>query len=100
MKTSYRETMAVSLMLAIFPVIATADDTKSQQQQEQTTDGTNQVITKEFCKSARETGDHFTCLPTVFALKEYGDERICMEEAVEATIEGKCSPWGTVSKKR
>ena len=94
MKTSYRETMAVSLMLAIFPVIATADDTKSQQQQEQTTDGTNPVITKEFCKSARETGDHFTYLPTVFALKEYGDERICMEEAVEATIEEKMLPLG------
>ena len=63
------------------------------------TDGTNPTITKEFCKSARETGDHFTYLLTVFALKEYGDERICMEETVEATIEEKMLPLGNSLEK-
>ncbi len=58
------------------------------------TDGTNPAITKEFCKSARETGDHFTYVLMVFALKEYGNERICMEEAVEATLEEKMLSLG------
>ena len=44
------------------------------------TDGTNPTITKEFCKSARETGDHFTYVLMVFALGEYGGDRVCQEE--------------------
>ena len=45
------------------------------------TDGTNPAITKEFCKSARETGDHFTYVLMAFALGEYGGDRVCQEEA-------------------
>ena len=44
------------------------------------TDGTNPAITKEFCKSARETGDHFTYVLMAFALGEYGGERVCKED--------------------
>ena len=44
------------------------------------TDGTDPVITKEFCKSARETGDHFTYVLMVFALGEYGGDRVCKED--------------------
>lgn len=44
------------------------------------TDGTDPAITKDFCKSARETGDHFTYVLMAFALGEYGGERVCKEE--------------------
>ena len=47
------------------------------------TDGTDPVITKEFCKSARETGDHFTWLLAVLAQDELDDDCACQEE-VEA----------------
>ena len=44
------------------------------------TDGTDPGKTKEFCKSARETGDHFTYVLMAFALGEYGGERVCKED--------------------
>ena len=47
------------------------------------TDGTNPTITKEFCKSARETGDHFTWLLAVLAQDELDDDCASQEE-VEA----------------
>ncbi len=47
------------------------------------TDGTNPTITKEFCKSARETGDHFTWLLAVLVQDELDDDCLCQEE-VEA----------------
>ena len=52
------KTMAVALMLAIFPVIATADDTKSQQQQEQTTDVSAPLVAEiETLKAAAQEVD-------------------------------------------
>ena len=47
------------------------------------TDGTDPVVTKEFCKSARETGDHFTWLLAVLTQDELDDDCLCQEE-VEA----------------